>query len=131
MRISDWSSDVCSSDLMQVEADREIAPARRHLPRVGDVQRVLAAQILAVGGEEQAAAVHDAEPAEIAVMAGIEPDVAFGLVAVGENLQRPADGAERRATVDPHRAGVGVGDRDGGMRRCRPPRSGSAAWWEK
>src|SRR3546814_2988827 len=35
MRISDWSSDVCSSDLLAVEDER------RHAPMAGDLQRDL------------------------------------------------------------------------------------------
>src|SRR3546814_14044047 len=33
MRLSDWSSDVCSSDLRDVSRARALGPAQRHRPR--------------------------------------------------------------------------------------------------
>src|SRR3546814_8420551 len=43
MRISDWSSDVCSSDLALVEAVEAGAGARRHLQGIGHAGRGLLA----------------------------------------------------------------------------------------
>src|SRR3546814_10655782 len=40
MRISDWSSDVCSSDLRLAEADREAAGRRAVLPREVGRERI-------------------------------------------------------------------------------------------
>src|SRR3546814_17792451 len=40
MRISDWSSDVCSSDLEQGEASEPAVTARRSIGRIEDAIRV-------------------------------------------------------------------------------------------
>src|SRR3546814_2240083 len=40
MRISDWSSDVCSSDLVMVDTDA-IQPIGKRIPRIGRVGMVI------------------------------------------------------------------------------------------
>src|SRR3546814_16823561 len=49
MRISDWSSDVCSSDLLRLDARHFAQADRMDLPR-GEVQRGVGANLLSVPG---------------------------------------------------------------------------------
>src|SRR3546814_5031639 len=48
MRISDWSSDVCSSDLRVLRADARVVQARGHRMRFGDLPVVIAQHVGAV-----------------------------------------------------------------------------------
>src|SRR6185369_2986845 len=57
---------------MQMEAERKSIAA-------GAADDVLAHQLIAIAGQEQAAAMEQAEALVIAIMAGIEPDLAIGL----------------------------------------------------
>src|SRR3546814_11029112 len=62
MRISDWSSDVCSSDLQIVlgDAELEMLAARRLAPALGRDDLDLAEHVLAFATREDATLVHPA-----------------------------------------------------------------------
>src|SRR3546814_13866397 len=90
---------------MQVEAHRKVAGPRRG--RFGG-EAVLAAQVIAAGGEEQPAVMAAAEQRLIAVVAGLQPDVALVLVAsAGYRGAARAD-----AALGAQLGGVGGGQRD-------------------
>src|SRR3546814_9420734 len=50
MRISDWSSDVCSSDLLLEGGDRRVQPTRVMLQAVDEIMRILA-RVAMIKGE--------------------------------------------------------------------------------
>src|SRR3546814_10274264 len=51
MRISDWSSDVCSSDLMRVTEGRRVRSARDQASEVGHVDHEICAHFIGNGTE--------------------------------------------------------------------------------
>src|SRR3546814_13088480 len=108
MRISDWSSDVCSSDLVQpvVEGDRVVAEEVLKAGRARDEGQQAVAEELAhaVGGVE----VDIVGPADAERHAGIAP----GLAVAGA-----AHGAPAVHAVD---VGVPTGQ-EGGRRLYQPP----------
>src|SRR3546814_6752847 len=88
MRISDWSSDVCSSDLLEVEALGPVhASGARHVPRVALVLQALE-QLVELGGEvglhQQLVAphVHDVEIGRASCRERVCQYVSLSLVAV-------------------------------------------------
>ena len=66
-----------------MEAHGELALAR-------PFQRVLAAQVLPARGEEEPPLVDESEPRRVAVVAGVDPDVAIGVPneIVGADVRR-------------------------------------------
>src|SRR3546814_7607426 len=58
MRISDWSSDVCSSDLMKKEVEQLLATARREAQEISD-RTTKAAEAAAVEIRKEASAEGD------------------------------------------------------------------------
>ncbi len=76
---SGWSGRLDGG--MEMEADGEAAPGRAG-------QRILAAQIVAVGGEEELARVAQAEGAAIAVMRRRDPEIAAILGALMRRRSR-------------------------------------------
>ena len=71
---------------MQVEAHDEAPVGHRDRPAVGAAERVLAAQVAAVGRQPQAAAMDDAVERAVAVMAHVEPLRALVLGAVDQHV---------------------------------------------
>src|SRR3546814_18255836 len=114
MRISDWSSDVCSSDLSRAGAPRGRTRAGAWGADGGAELRTAAARILRQG-RAAAAAAAAADEVRGAVRAGREP----GRLAA---LRRP-HGGDERGGVHSHRAGRPTG----GARS----KIGKAAWRER
>src|SRR3546814_10639808 len=99
MRISDWSSDVCSSDLVEPEAAevvREIHGASLRQPRHGRAQQahVLALDVKVVGTGGVGERRRVAEDQVVAAAVGFQPGHRVGLhQAVGFAADRaPVDG---------------------------------------
>src|SRR6185312_11458689 len=104
---------------MQMEADGEALSGAALEP-------VLAAQILAIGGEEELAVMDEAEARRVAVMARLQPMRALLLGALAQDIQRPP--ADPVAVADLGRVGVGDDQRRmrrGGARDAPPLGTGS------
>src|SRR3546814_8810959 len=93
MRISDWSADVCSSDLVGRVGQALVAAAAAEAQRVGP-------GVLAVVGESRAGARAIAALGVAAVAVGVEDAAGVGRVLVGDLQDRP--GARAAAAVRVH-----------------------------
>src|SRR3546814_6242469 len=107
MRISDWSSDVCSSDLKGVGADllvlagrRRVAAGNRHLPLLPVFQAVAGGDGVAGVGEPEVAAGQD----NAALVEAVHRMLAGGSLAgrldhhVSVDLQHIDLGGDRKST---------------------------------
>src|SRR3546814_377170 len=113
MRISDWSSDVCSSDLVQPGGGRpRAAPMEKRMTRSTLFPVLGAAALLGLvaacsgdkGGEKQVAA---ATPRQCPAIADTPVKLAGGTFAMGEDDVYAEEGPVRETTVagfwiDPH-----------------------------
>src|SRR3546814_9528980 len=70
MRISDWSSDVCSSDLEESDGDREVGVGR-HLRRAARAEVEAQRQVRVLGGGEERVPVVAVERRQAEAMRGL------------------------------------------------------------
>src|SRR3546814_1440943 len=96
MRISDWSSDVCSSDLVGVEC-QDAVDAVEHETRLAPVQ-YLAAELHGQFANTEVECAIDVGIEQIGIVAGVVADLA-GLGAIFGNQRDRAVAGRRRAAA--------------------------------